>query len=101
MEVRNHQEGIRMTAYSTLSRKGQTVIPAEIRRFLGAEPGDHIVFEVVDGEVRLRVSKRVSLRSLVGILPGSAPEDFSEVRKTAYAAKAKEKFSGEDVGVNE
>jgi len=89
-----------MTAYSTLSRKGQTVIPAEIRRLLGAEPGDHIVFEVVDGEVRLRVSKRKSLRSLLGSLPGVGPEDISAVRKTAYATKAREKFSNGDAGTD-
>jgi len=101
MEVRETVEETPMTAFSTLSRKGQTVIPAEIRRLLGAEPGDHIVFEVVDGEVRLRVAKRKSLRSLLGSLPGTGPEDISVVRKAAYASKAREKYLNGDASAGE
>lgn len=38
---------------STLSAKGQTTIPAAIRRRLGIRPGDTIKYEVEDGAVRI------------------------------------------------
>jgi antitoxin PrlF len=38
---------------STLTIKGQTTIPAEIRHALGLKPGDHLAFEVEDGKIIL------------------------------------------------
>jgi len=39
---------------STLTQKGQTTIPAEIRKKLDLHPGDKVGFEITDGEVVLR-----------------------------------------------
>ncbi len=39
---------------STLSTKGQTTIPAKVRRELSIEPGDTIRYELEDGSVRMR-----------------------------------------------
>lgn len=38
---------------STLTSKGQVTIPAEVRRRLGLQPGDHVAFIVEGGAVRL------------------------------------------------
>lgn len=38
---------------STLSTKGQTTIPARVRRELAIAPGDTIRYELEDGSVRL------------------------------------------------
>ena len=37
--------------YSTLSSKGQTTIPGEIRRLLGLKENDRILYEIEDGKV--------------------------------------------------
>ena len=39
---------------STLTAKGQTTVPKEVRRALGAKPGDRLRYLVLDdGEVRI------------------------------------------------
>lgn len=83
-----------MTAVSTLLSKGQTVIPVEIRRQLGAKPGDQIVFKVVGDTVTLRVSSRKPLTSLIGVLPAASEyTDLADIRKKAYASKSQSKFT--------
>jgi AbrB family looped-hinge helix DNA binding protein len=37
-----------MAKLSTVSKKGQTTIPQEVRRSLDLHEGDHIIFEVAD-----------------------------------------------------
>ena len=46
---------------STLSAKGQTTVPAQIRRRLGIHPGDTIKYEVADGEVRIRKVEAIDI----------------------------------------
>jgi antitoxin PrlF len=54
---------------STLTSKGQTTIPKNIRDRLGLKPGDKIKFMVnPDGSVTL-VAANLSVRQLRGILP--------------------------------
>ncbi len=52
---------------ATLTSKGQTTIPKEIREHLGLKPGDRIDFLLIEGEVVLRPA-RVDVRSLRGCL---------------------------------
>ena len=52
--------------FSTLTSKGQTTIPAVIRRRLNLEPGDRLLFEEREGEVVVR--KDGGLDELVGCL---------------------------------
>ena len=57
-----------MRAYATLTSKGQTTIPKEIRDGLGMKPGDRISFTLMpDGTVIMRV-KRKSVMELAGVL---------------------------------
>lgn len=39
---------------STLTQKGQTTIPADIRHELGLQAGDKLEFEIFDGQVILK-----------------------------------------------
>lgn len=41
-----------------ITSKGQVTIPQEIREELGLLPDTEVVFDVVDGEARLRKAKR-------------------------------------------
>lgn len=53
---------------ATLTSKGQTTIPKEIRESLGMKPGDRMTFTLMpDGTVVLRV-KRKSVLQLAGAL---------------------------------
>lgn len=57
-----------MTTDATLTSKGQTTIPKEIRESLGIKPGDRMSFTLMsDGTVNLRV-KTKSVMKLGGSL---------------------------------
>ena len=57
-----------MTTAATLTSKGQTTIPKEIRDGLGMKPGVGISFTLMpDGTVIMRV-KRKSVMELAGVL---------------------------------
>lgn len=57
-----------MTTAATLTSKGQTTIPKEIRESLGMKAGDRMTFTLMpDGTVVMRV-KNKSITQLAGIL---------------------------------
>ncbi|HEX9275406.1 MAG TPA: type II toxin-antitoxin system PrlF family antitoxin [Casimicrobiaceae bacterium] len=57
-----------MTTDATLTSKGQTTIPKEIRDSLGLKPGDRMTFTLMpDGTVVMRV-KGKSVIELAGLL---------------------------------
>jgi AbrB family looped-hinge helix DNA binding protein len=57
-----------------LGDRGRVVVPAAIRKHLGLEPGDRIIFSIeVDGSVQM-LSFRKQLRELNGIFATLEPE---------------------------
>jgi antitoxin PrlF len=57
-----------MSAESTLTSKGQTTIPKDIRDGLGLKPGDRITFTMMpDGTVQMRAKNR-TVMALAGSL---------------------------------
>ncbi|HEY5992373.1 MAG TPA: type II toxin-antitoxin system PrlF family antitoxin [Candidatus Udaeobacter sp.] len=50
---------------STLTSKGQTTIPREIRKLLGLKENDRILYEVKDGKVAIKPAP--SVHELYGI----------------------------------
>ena len=46
-------------AQSTLTSKGQTTIPQEIRKLLGLKQNDRILYEVEDGKVAIKPAPAV------------------------------------------
>lgn len=55
-----------------LGDRGRLVLPAEIRRTLGLEPGDELLARVEDDEIRL-ISRRQVARNARGTLKELAP----------------------------
>ncbi len=51
---------------SALTSKGQVTIPAEVRRFLGLQPGDRVAFVVDGDEIRL-VRKESRVEAAFGL----------------------------------
>lgn len=59
---------------SRVMSKGQVTIPSDVRKELGIEQGDGLLFEVgSDQTVRLRVVKRQKLSDFYGSLPAQRP----------------------------
>ena len=69
---------------STLTERYQTTIPAEVRKALGLEPGQRILYEVRGETVVLRPDSG-SLLDLEGILKSDAPAGTREQEKAAVA----------------
>lgn len=62
-----------------VTSKGQITIPADIRKELGIEQGDDLIFEVTaERAARLRVVKRRRLSDLYGALPATRPFSSKE-----------------------
>jgi antitoxin PrlF len=66
--------------YGTMTSKGQTTVPAEIRELLRLKPGDRIRYVVQNGKVSLK-AKNKRLSDLAGILhrPDMAPMSFQDM----------------------
>lgn len=61
--------------------KGQVVVPKAVRDRLGIRPGDEVLVDEVDGEVRIRRAR--TLADLVGILPdGASTADLEAERRS-------------------
>lgn len=46
-----------MELRAKVTSKGQLTIPKEVRRALGVREGDYLIFDLEDGEVRVRVER--------------------------------------------
>lgn len=81
---------------ATLTSKGQTTIPKDVRQKLGLQAGDQLHFHVLaDGSISVRV-KRGGLLDLAGMLhrPGRKPltvEQMHDAVASALARKHKRK----------
>ncbi|HKW63603.1 MAG TPA: type II toxin-antitoxin system PrlF family antitoxin [Candidatus Acidoferrum sp.] len=73
-------------AHSTVTRKGQTTIPGEIRKALRIKPGDRLQYEVQTDAVTIRVHP--GTRSLKGALVSKKGKkmSFGEIREAAAKA---------------
>lgn len=78
--------------HSTLTKKGQTTIPGEVRKALGMKPGDRLIYTVEGNLVTMRVHP--GARSLSGALAIDKPtgKSFAEIR--AELAKRARKNGG-------
>lgn len=74
---------------STVTVKGQTTLPRDVRAALGLATGDRLRYVLLDGEVRLLEARPV--RELRGLLarPGQAPVSL-DTMETAIADGAAE-----------
>lgn len=78
-----------------LSPKGQITLPKELRDALGLQPGDQLVFSVIDGEV-VMTPKSINFNDLAGLL-GSPPNGRASLEEIDAAVT---EAAGSDV-VNE
>jgi antitoxin PrlF len=82
-----------MTAHSTITAKGQTTVPKEIRDRLKLKPGDRIEYVVeADGRITLKAKNR-RMADFAGILgkPPGGPLTIEEM-DDAIAAAVTERY---------
>ena len=72
---------------STLTTKGQTTIPREIRKLLGLKENDRILYEVEDGKVAIKPAP--SVHELYGIFKSCTRRKGPPPTKAQMRAAAK------------
>lgn len=79
---------------STVTIKGQTTLPRDVRAALGLSSGDKVRYVILDGEVRLLKAR--SVRELRGLLarPGQGPVTLDDM--DAAIAEGASASSGKD-----
>lgn len=82
---------------ATLSSKGQITIPRQVREQLGLSMGDKLLFEVEEGDIRLRVLKSTSLDDLQGSLPAKHSYVGGEGEREAARRSVVRRVLGEEV----
>jgi len=72
--------------HSTVTSKGQTTIPAKIRKALRIKPGDKVEYELQGDHATIR--KHLGTRSLKGALASKKGKgmSFAEIREAAAKA---------------
>lgn len=83
---------------TTVTRKGQITLPAEIRHALGIQEGDKVAVALVEGDeaqVVLKPVKSVAAMTYGSVTPRKRPEDFKELRR-AFAEGVAESVMAED-----
>jgi AbrB family looped-hinge helix DNA binding protein len=74
-----------MQAISKVTSKYQATIPLEVRSLLGLKQGDALLFEEINGEVKIRVAKPMDIAYLAG-LTSTLQEWQSPADDEAYRA---------------
>lgn len=77
-----------MEVASRITAKGQVTIPVAVRRALGLEPGDDVIFEVDpgSGSPHAQVRKAADFVALAGSVP--IPPEWSDTQWTALREAA-------------
>jgi antitoxin PrlF len=77
--------------HSTVTQKGQTTIPGEVRKALQIRPGDKLEYEIKGS--RAVISVHPGVRSLKGALTSSKGRGltFAQIRQAAAAASLQER----------
>ena len=80
-------------ATATLTSKGQTTIPREVREFLKLKPGDKMEFKLSpDGQTVILKAANIHVSSLRGILKREGMKPYNpEERKIALRKRALKK----------
>jgi AbrB family looped-hinge helix DNA binding protein len=80
---------------STITSKGQITIPVEVRRSLGLQKGDRVVFEIDEGGADrvARVRRAPDFISMAGAIPPRKrlPRSWSEERRIAIEEAVRRK----------
>ncbi len=80
----------------TLSPKGQVTIPKEMREVLNLQPGDRLIYSLIDGEVVI-TPKNLDFNDLAGLL-GKPPKGRATLDKIDAAVLAAGGANAVDIG---
>ncbi|MHB1326256.1 MAG: AbrB/MazE/SpoVT family DNA-binding domain-containing protein [Thermoleophilia bacterium] len=74
---------------STLTSKGQTTIPNQIRKQMGLKAGDGLLYSVEGDHLVVKPVKGTLLDAYASVEPKQRPEDFSRTKRQVRGQRAK------------
>lgn len=74
---------------TTVSSKGQVVLPKAVRQKLDVKPGSKLVLAERNGHIELRAYSG-DIMSWYGAQPVDGPQDWNQVKKETVLARARE-----------
>ena len=77
-----------MVMKSTLTSKGQTTIPNQIRKQMGLKTGDGLVYRIEGDHIVVKPVKGTLLDAYASVEPKQRPEDFSRIKKQVRGRRA-------------
>lgn len=83
-----------MEVTSTLTSKGQTTVPLEVRKVLGLGPRQRIVYEIEGNHVHIRAGG-ASLLAAAGALADGTPAKSRDEERTAYHIARGERYTAQ------
>lgn len=78
---------------ATVTGKGQVTLPRRVREALAIEVGDKLLFDIAEGELRVRVLRNRSVNDLFAALPGVEAYAGEEVEREAAQAGFQQSWS--------
>ena len=78
------------TMTTSMTKKGQVTIPIEVRKALGLQPRDRVVFEIQGREATIRPASVDLLAGFGAVRPKERPEDFKRMRREMEEGIAEE-----------
>ena len=77
-------------SYATITSKGQTTIPKEIREQFNLQPGDRILFFINDAG-RIEIQPLIDITAVKGLLkrPGRKPASLRQINQTPQRGAAR------------
>jgi AbrB family looped-hinge helix DNA binding protein len=78
-----------MDMLAKVTSKGQVTLPKAVRDALGVEPGDRVLFRVVDGHALIaRTPDLLELAGSIPVPPHLRGASWEEIREQAHRAQA-------------
>jgi AbrB family looped-hinge helix DNA binding protein len=74
-----------MSSEATVTSKGQITIPADVRKAMGLEPGERVVFSRLEDGTTVMRAKTRTLSDLKGLLKSSRPRGAPSKTKVSIA----------------
>lgn len=82
------------TMTTSITKKGQVTIPAEVRKALSLKPRDKVAFEIRGGEAVIKPVPSDLLAGFGAVQPKERPEDFMRMREDMQEWVAEEVLEG-------
>jgi AbrB family looped-hinge helix DNA binding protein len=73
---------------STMTKRGQVTLPADVRRLLGTKPKDKVIFTIEGDQVCVKQAAFSLEKAYGSVKPSSRPEDFQKAIRLAKEDRA-------------